>query len=631
MTQTSAGDVEAVVTAFDHVPVILSFSEGEDLEVTASNRMARAVFPECRADAGGDPFNPGTESGLAACIRDVARLGKPFVGREWRLEVQDADGRDVEKYLDFTMHPCFRPDGSVRGVISMATDVTDSVLQRGSALAPVREGRARRTDARKLGISFQEALLPDGLPISPGLRLAARYVIAEPTLNAGGDWFDAVALEDGRVALVVGDVVGYGVHASLLMGELRTLFNERVRADGDIVAALRLLEGRAQHSPDALATTVCAAVLDPASGRLTYCTAGHPPPLVVSRNGEATYLPATGAGLLGAGHPFAVADYQLDEGELLLLYSDGIVARPGRTPAQNAIELSLIVAEACARSRTLRDSSSLVESVCAETLEMLTRSTGCQDDFSILAAERMPPAEDLEVVLPARPDTLGVVRERFAAWLAPLRVDRIHETAMQHSLGELVDNVIEHAYDPHEPPSRAVVEVRARLAGGGVVEIEVADYGQWRPPPDTSSRGRGLAMVRGFSEVLGLRHDDTGTTALSRHRPRASVELLAIADGHHSTDAGREALDVRHEGGRLVVRGAIDQQSVDALRHQLARATYGGVSDVRIDLTDVTVLASCGVQALCQAMNDGGSIELLAPLGTPAQHVLDLVRLPYRS
>jgi ABC-type transporter Mla MlaB component len=70
---------------------------------------------------------------------------------------------------------------------------------------------------------------------------------------------------------------------------------------------------------------------------------------------------------------------------------------------------------------------------------------------------------------------------------------------------------------------------------------------------------------------------------------------------------------------------------VDVLRVHLARASRGGVSGVRVDLTDVTVLASAGVQVLVQLINDGGPVELLAPMGTPAQHVLDLVRLPYRS
>jgi len=317
---------------------------------------------------------------------------------------------------------------------------------------------------------------------------------------------------------------------------------------------------------------------------------------------------------------------------VLLLYSDGVVSRPGRNPMQNAVELGRTVSAACDRSRSMPGPDRLVERVCTETLEALTRSTGCHDDFSLLAAQRVSPARELEVVLPARPEALPVVRGCFAEWVAPLQVNRVDESAMQHSLGELVDNVIEHAYEPHEPASRAVVEVRARLADGGVMEIEVADHGRWRPPQTASTRGRGLAMVRGFSEELDVHHDGAGTTALLRHRPRVRVELLTVADdGYPAATEARDALEVRHVGGWEILQGAVDQQSVDMLRHHLARASYGGITGVRVDFTDVTVLSSAGVQVLVQLLNDGSPVELLAPMGTPAQHVLDLARLPHRS
>src|SRR6478735_10461376 len=109
--------------------------------------------------------------------------------------------------------------------------------------------------------AVQDAMLPSGLPMPQGVALAARYFLAET--DAGGDWFDAIALDDGRLVVSVGDVAGCGVEAAMLSGELRAVFDDRVRDEGDLNAGLEALDSRARRSPEARATTVCVAVLDP--------------------------------------------------------------------------------------------------------------------------------------------------------------------------------------------------------------------------------------------------------------------------------------------------------------------------------------------------------------------------------
>ncbi len=125
-------------------------------------------------------------------------------------------------FWDVTVSPWFADDGSVRGVLAHGVDVTDRT-------------RARRLRRSMLDdvIALQDALLPEWLPVLPGVEIAGRYLLAQAEESAGGDWYDAVGLGHGRVALMVGDVVGHGVAASAVMGQLRAVVQERlIRGDG---------------------------------------------------------------------------------------------------------------------------------------------------------------------------------------------------------------------------------------------------------------------------------------------------------------------------------------------------------------------------------------------------------------
>ena len=189
-------------------------------------------------------------------------------------------------------------------------------------------------------LALQEALLPPALPVLPRARIAARYLVAGQEQSAGGDWFDAIPLAGGSVALVVGDVVGHGVAASAAMGQLRAVLTELLAAEADLGRVLARTDAFAARTPALRAATLALAVLDPASGMLRYTTCGHPPPLVISIDGAARYLDGTGTGPLGTGSPPALATSALAPGELVLLYSDGLVERPDRTIGEGMAELA---------------------------------------------------------------------------------------------------------------------------------------------------------------------------------------------------------------------------------------------------------------------------------------------------
>ena len=481
----------------------------------------------------------------------------------------------------------------------------------------------RRPTGAEILADLHDAMLPKGLPVPQRGEIAARYLVAEDYTGAGGDWFDAIALPDGRVVLVVGDVVGHGIAASVVMNELKTLFEERVRVDGDVPAALALLDGRATRTAEARSATLCAAVLDTATGELTYTTAGHPPPVLVS-GGSASFLRTTGAGPLGSGQGFPAGRQVLTEGDVLLLYSDGLVERPGRAPTQSTVEL-LRAAERCV-GRVDGDEEQLVERLSRRVLESLTRVSGYADDITLLALQLVPPTPPLELHLAAVPDAVRTSRTELNAWLGSLRVSDLDRTAILHAAGELVSNVVAHAYRSVDVANP--VDVEARLTPGGLVELTVQDRGCWRRA-ENGEGGRGLALASGFLDELAIEHDDTGTRARGSTRvshpavlmrgtaspdmePRANIAGLGIDD------------DVLH------VAGSLDLRTAEELRHACARASRGGTRPVTINLSEVDLLSSAAVQALFDS-RAAGPIEVVAPMGSPAQHVLDLVHLPYRS
>lgn len=473
---------------------------------------------------------------------------------------------------------------------------------------------------------LHDAMLPKGLPVPQRVELAARYLLAEDDSEAAGDWFDAIPLQDGRVVGVVGDVVGSGIEASVVMAELKAVFEEGIRANGDVVAALGLLDRRAARVPEARGATVCAVAFDPVSSELVYCSAGHPPPLLLTAAGDSAYLPTTGAGPLGSGRPLTTGSHRLHEGDLVLLYSDGLVERPGRSPAQNTVEL-LRVADRAYRSPPdrARAGEHAVERVTREAVEVLTRTSGYTDDIAVLALQVVDPVGPLEVDLPAVPDSVRAARVALGDWLGRLRVSAIDRTALQHAVAELVANAVEHAYPRPDP--RNAVRLGVSLSPEGVVELCVADDGAWSEPA-TDSSGRGLSMAGGFLDDLRVAGRDTGTEARGRHRVRHPAPLQRGTS--RGPRARGRAAEITIAGAVVHVSGAFDLPSADQLRRAVGRASLGGTRAVTVDLTDVDLLCSAGVQVLHEMRPSGGD-TLVAPMGSPAQHVLDLVGLPYTS
>ena len=228
------------------------------------------------------------------------------------------------------------------------------------------------------------------------------------------------------------------------------------------------------------------------------------------------------------------------------------------------------------------------------------------------------------------------MRHRLGDWLAGLGVRRLDESAVQHSVSELVCNAVEHAYPDPDPDAgpRAVapgIELVAEHTPDGSLEVTVTDHGSWRRPTPETDRGRGLAMVRGFSDDLEISTGPDGTRARLRHRPTWDAALLT-GTTLGSSERARPDLEVeRPRAGLLVLRGGIEGHAVDRLRHLLGQHSQGGAIPLLVDLTEVTSISSAAIHVLSTSQTWPADLRLLAPVGSPSQQMLDQAGLPHLS
>lgn len=654
MSETDAADrrtgrAEVVRRVFEELPVILGAVEGPEHRYIASNAAHRRLLQH--SDFIGRSMlevNPEWRDQEVQLLMDLAyRTGTVQRAKEWHLFIAEPDGTMREAYVDATLVPRFDAAGEVEGINSFTFDVTELVQDRKRAeqQAAEAEERFRRTNEDVL--TLQRALLPPGLPILPEAELAAAYLLAQQATAAGGDWFDALRTPDGHVALVVGDVVGNGVAASAIMGQLRAVLEERLSSGADLSESLAAVDRMATRIPEGRAATVCVGLLDPATGQLRYCTAGHPPPLVIEPDGSSRYLPASAAAPLGTGGPLTIAEATLREGAAIVLYSDGLLERPSRTPEQSMGELAAAAAGIMTPARTERagveraEQSVWAERVSRQTVELLVRSTGYSDDITVLTCRRVPAPQPLVVTAAATSDAVPLARRALRDWLRRCEVPESLILLILHAAGELVSNAVLEAYRGFSDRAAAddAVRLTATLRADGCVDIEVSDRGRWREPQPDPHRLHGLDMVADLAEELRFSIDAEGTTARATFRPTRPARML---DPRFKADLspvpwqGDDTLLImRHlddAGIALVLDGPLDLSTAEALRQEAQRAIRQRPAAVALDLTRVSLLSSAGVALLhdlrdaCAA--DGIGFGIAARDGTVAAFILDLVRLP---
>ncbi|MET8752774.1 SpoIIE family protein phosphatase [Streptomyces sp. NPDC004667] len=235
------------------------------------------------------------------------------------------------------------------------------------------------TTQRRAALTLQRSLTNSALPEVPGLELTGRYLPASDH-DVGGDWFDAIQLPGGRTGLVIGDVMGHGIHAAAVMGQLRTAVRTLARHDVPPDRMLRSLDAVvADLGEDEMATCVYA-VHDPAAGGCVMARAGHPPPAVAAADGTVSFLLGPPGTPLGTGgRDFLVQEVPLPPGTLLALYTDGLIEARDRDLDEGMERLA----------RALRRAARPLEALCEDILAGLLPAAP-QDDVAVLLARPRP-------------------------------------------------------------------------------------------------------------------------------------------------------------------------------------------------------------------------------------------------
>jgi PAS domain S-box-containing protein len=345
---------------------------------------------------------------------------------------------------------------------------------------------------------LQRSLLPALTFDHEHLDVATYYRAGVEGTYVGGDWYDVIELGAGRTALVVGDVMGRGVQAAAVMGQLRAAIRAYARLDLTPADVLEFLDGMVRELGENQIVTCLYAVFDPADRMLRVANAGHLPPILVWPDRRTEILWGSGDPPLGAG-PFNLTqqDVQLEAGALALFYTDGLVERRGED-----LELGI---------HTLAGLAGRLDIPAAELPEQLVATLlpdGPDDDVALLAARVDPPADKsgaaafrIEATESAVVDARRLVEHHLTGSGLPRTL--IEDTVLTTS--ELVTNAIVHGVGP--------VDLRLRTNGREVL-LEVQDRATYQPrklrPTTEDEHGRGLQIVAALAVRWGTRATEDG-------------------------------------------------------------------------------------------------------------------------
>jgi PAS domain S-box-containing protein len=363
----------------------------------------------------------------------------------------------------------------------------------------------------RIAETLQRSLLPERLPNLPGLDVAARYLPAASESEVGGDWYDVIAMPGGRVGLVMGDVAGKGLAAASMVGRLRSAMRayalEGHEPAGVVDRLNQLVWSEADHGQ---MTTMLYVVVDPWEGRVSWVNAGHLPLLVVTSDGIARFLDGPSSVPLGVmSYPsYETAETELPLGGTVMLYTDGLVERPGEL-----LDRGLDRLVGAVRGKRVGP-----EELCDEALGELVPTGGASDDVALLALRSPRLSERFRIELGADPGELAAMRSLMRRWLRHGEGSETEIAEIQTATGEAAANAIEHGGTMTGGPPFEV----AGVLRGEDVEIVVSDSGSWREGT-RGEGGRGIVLMRALMDSVEVEPGPDGTTVTMRRKLGARV------------------------------------------------------------------------------------------------------------
>ncbi|MYS18796.1 MULTISPECIES: ATP-binding SpoIIE family protein phosphatase [unclassified Streptomyces] len=454
--------------------------EGELLTLSADEIVPRLGDPVLV------PVVDPTLAGDIAVDLGVPGLGQLLAGHSMIVAPLTARGTVLGRVC-FLRGPGRRPFD--------ARDAATATEVVGRGAVHIDNARLHRQESRAAA-TLQRSMMPTRPPRIPGVRIAHHYMPGDRQAQVGGDWFDAIQLPGGRVALIVGDVMGHGLQAAAVMGQFRTAVITMAALDLPPAQLLRHLDNLAHRlSPEHLATCVYA-VYDPILRILTLANAGHiPPVLSAGYDGHSELLEIPGGAPIGVGGvPFETVEVPVPDGSWLVLCTDGLVEVRGQ-----GIDAGL--AALCA---TVIEPEQTPEDVCAQILARV-HSEDRRDDVALLVArfEGIAPQDVVSWTLRLDHGEVAAARELTRRQLAQWGLERLSDTA-ELLVSELVTNAIR----------AASYEVELRLMRVGKLLVEVSDDNHNLPhlvrADADDERGRGLALVSHLSRRWGTSRKAVG-------------------------------------------------------------------------------------------------------------------------
>ncbi|MEV8506089.1 SpoIIE family protein phosphatase [Actinoplanes sp. NPDC051475] len=442
----------------------------------------------------------------------AAQSGRPAFQPDGSPLANVATDRHERRIRALAAMPLRTP--SLRGALTMGYRAAHTwlpaeraLLYAAAELVAQAAERARRFEAQHgTAQLLQRSMLPEHLPELDRFRIAARYDVGVDGNAAGGDFYDAFELADGRLAMVLGDVAGHDVRAAAVMGQVRAALRALALTDpapGTVLAGLDRLVGSlgAESRNEEIFVTVVYGVLDQSDGTITLGSAGHPPPVLrrAGRGGASAELVTLPPGApLGLGGSWRTSTVRLEPGDTILMFSDGVVERRGRTLSAGLQDL--VRATASATSGDPRN-------LCALATAAVAGST--DDDVAVLAVERaVAQSRSATMRVPAEPTGPSRVRQWMTTRLREWSVPEPVIGAAILCTSELTTNALLHAGTP--------AQVRIDLSAERLL-VSVADTGTrgsvTRARTDAmSSRGRGLGLIEELSDTWGTDPTVRGST-----------------------------------------------------------------------------------------------------------------------
>ncbi|MFJ6434752.1 SpoIIE family protein phosphatase [Streptomyces sp. NPDC091416] len=477
------------------LPALVALVHGPDHRITYVNDAYTAAFGPRPLNAPAAEAMPElTELSLLPLMDQVLRSGTPRTVKSRKA----GSGNSYTVTCTPVRHD--RAKGHEGGVLVYAADVTDHA----EAAERLRTSESRH---RKTAVTLQRSLLPQELEQPDDLRIAATYQPGGTDAAVGGDWYDVITLGAGRTALVIGDVMGRGVRAAAVMGQLRTAVRAYARLDLPPHEVLQLLDGLAAEIDASQIATCAYAVHDPNEGLLVYSSAGHLPILVREEDGTVNRAEdPTGPPLGTGGWIHTSGTIALPPGSTAVLYTDGLVERRSEDIDEGVASLE----------RALAGAKGSPQVVCDRLMRSLNITAEHDDDVAVLVVQH--PARtgataelfhnaslDLLGGIEAAPRARAFATGVLTSWRFPMELCELGVLAA----GELVANSLQHG----TPPMRLALRRTDRR-----LIIEVTDGDDHLPrrrraePGDEA--GRGISIVASIATSWGSRRTPGGGKAV---------------------------------------------------------------------------------------------------------------------